>query len=324
MAAIALFAALVGYLAVVAAANNDPSAPSQVFSDIESINEESDEQILLYTYLQLMEFDATDGVAIMRIFPFPNSSWGDSGVSSFEPDRTFYIDVDSVGARPIGEDSGNCSSFNADYIYGACDYTLDVPSYQGEGVNLKAIEAYPFDRYLINLSMDAEIGEGLAYEGEKNWNDLAIRPIEYTGRIGDFRASWRLVDGYGGDEFGTVDSALSSLNQGALSVNVALSRSVSTVFIVVILMLFTIVAACMLGVMAWSVYVGHRPPTLGSLVWGAATIFTMLQSRQEVFPSSPPIGVAMDLWFFFPALFASLLSTTALFALWIRRSDWVA
>jgi hypothetical protein len=271
-----------------------------------------------------LEFEATKGVAIMRITPFPDTNWGEYRVSSFEPYRTFSLNVDALGAKPVGDDSGNCSSYDADYIYGACDYVLDVPIYRGEDVELKSIQYYPFDNYLINLSLNAEIGDGKSYSEEDAWNYLAIRPIEYTDRIGDFQAKWSLTDGYWGKEFESVDSSLVSLDQGSLSVDVALTRSVSTIFIVVVLMFFNIGAAFMLGVMAWSVFVGHRPPTLGSLVWGAATIFTMLQSRQEVFPSSPPIGVAMDLWFFFPALFASLLSTTALFALWIRRSDWVA
>jgi hypothetical protein len=327
------FVALLGYLGVVVYANDDPSAGSQVFSDIENDptqsvdgqwDRDTEGETNLYAYLQLMEFEATDGVATMRIFPFPGKSWGDAGVSSFSTERTFLLDVDSVGARPIGEDSGNCWKFDADFIYGACDYTLDVPTYRGEDVDLRTIQYYPFDKYLINLGLTAEIGEGKVYEEEQNWQSLAIRPIEYTGRIGDFHAIWRLTDGYGGREFESTDEALMSLNQGSMTVDIDLTRSISTILIVVVLMIFNIGAACMLAVMAWSVYIGHRPPTLGSLVWGAATIFTMLQSRQDIFPSSPPIGVGMDLIFFFPALFTSLLSTLFLFALWIRRSDWVA
>ena len=171
-------------------------------------------------------------------------------------------------------------------------------------------------------AMNAEIGKGTTYDDEEDWSDLAIRPIEYTGRVGDFQATWTLVD-YDQKELASTDEALSFLDWGSLNVDITLTRSLSTILIVVVLMIFNLGAALMLAVMAWSVYVGHRPPTLGSLVWGAATIFTMLQSRQDVFPSNPPIGVGMDLWFFFPALFVSLLSTSALFALWIRRSDWI-
>jgi hypothetical protein len=329
----AAFVILIGYLAVVAFANDDPSSASQVFSDIENDPNESVEgqwdrdtegETNLYTYLQLMEFDATDGVAVMRIFPFPGKTWGDAGVSSFTTNRTFLVDVDAVGSRPIGEDSGNCWKFDADFIYGACDYTLDVPTYRGEDVELRTIQFYPFDKYLVNVDLTAEIGEGKTYDDEQDWKPLPIRPIEYTGRIGDFKATWTLTDTYGGAEFTSTESAYASLDKGRLTVDVGLTRSLSTILIVVVLMLFNIGAASMLAVMAWSVYVGHRPPTLGSLVWGAATIFTMLQSRQDIFPSNPPIGVGMDLWFFFPALFISLLSTSALFALWIRRSDWMA
>ena len=327
------FVALLGYSSVVFFANDDPSTTSQVFSEIENDPNQSSSgqwdrdtegETNLYTYLQLMEFDATDGVAVMRVSPFPGTTWGTAGVSSFISERTFYLNVDSVGARPVGQDSGNCWKFEADYIYGACDYTIDVPSYQGDDIKLRTLQFYPFDKYLINLDVTAEIGDGKTYDDEKNWNSLPIRPIEYTGRVGDFHAIWKLTDGYGGKEFESTSSALAYLNEGSMTVAVDLTRNISTILIVVVLMLFNVGAACMLAVMAWSVYVGHRPPTLGSLVWGAATIFTMLQSREDIFPSNPPIGVGMDLLFFFPALFASLLSTSALFTLWIRRSDWMA
>jgi hypothetical protein len=78
------FVALLGYLGVVVYANDDPSAGSQVFSDIENDptqsvdgqwDRDTEGETNLYAYLQLMEFEATDGVATMRIFPFPGKSW---------------------------------------------------------------------------------------------------------------------------------------------------------------------------------------------------------------------------------------------------------
>jgi hypothetical protein len=301
-----------------------------VFSEIQNDPEENyygqwdrtiDNETNLYPFLQLVNFDPIEGTAAMRVFPFPGNSWGTPLWSSFTTDRTFTVSVDGVGSKPLGEDSGNCSEFEADFSYGACDYILDVPSRDDMGT--KSISYYPFDKYLIPFAMEARIGDGKTYEDEKNWNFLPIRPEEYTGRVGDFQATWNLVD-YDKKEILTTSAAYSFLNEGGLAVDVTMTRSISTIMIVVVLMIFNLGAAIMLAVMAWSVYVGHRPPTLGSLVWGAATIFTMLQSRQDIFPSDPPIGVWMDLWFFFPALFISLISTSALFALWIRRSDWMA
>ena len=324
------FIAFLLYISVGVFANDDPSAPTQVCSEIQCNPDESydgqwnrntDDETRLYAWLQLMKFDALEGVATMRIYPFPGASWGYPKWSSFTTDRTFTLDVDSVGAKPLGENSDSCWKFQADYIYGACDYILDAPTNRDDVVT-RDIQYYPFDRYVIPLAMNAEIGKGTTYDDEEDWSDLAIRPIEYTGRVGDFQATWTLVD-YDQKELASTDEALSFLDWGSLNVDITLTRSLSTILIVVVLMIFNLGAALMLAVMAWSVYVGHRPPTLGSLVWGAATIFTMLQSRQDVFPSNPPIGVGMDLWFFFPALFVSLLSTSALFALWIRRSDWI-
>jgi hypothetical protein len=322
------FILLVLYLFVVSRANNDPSAANQVFSEIENDPEQSwdgqtdrnvDDETYLYTWLQLVKFDALEGVATMRIFPFPGNSWGDAKWSSFTTDRTFFVDVDSAGGKPIGEDSGDCSEFEGGFIYGACDYILDTPDRD----HTKSIWWYPFDNYVIPLWVETEIGEGNVYDDEKNWSPLAIRPIEYTGRVGDFQAYFALVD-YDKKEIQSVNEATSFLDKGVLNLDITMTRSISTQMIVIVLLIFNLGAACMLAVMAWSVFVGHRPPTLGSLVWGAATIFTMLQSRQEIYPSNPPVGVGIDLLVFFPALFVSLFSTSALFALWIRRSDWMA
>jgi hypothetical protein len=330
VAAGSAFIVLILYMAVVFVANDDPSVPIKVFSEIQEDPEQNfygqwdrntDEEIKLYPFLQLVKFDAIEGTAAMRVFPFPGESWGRSLWSSFEPDRTFTVNVDSVGSVPLGEDSGNCSEFEAGFVYGACDYILDVPARDDMGT--KSISYYPFDKYIVPFAMEARIGDGKTYEDEKNWEYLAVRPVEYTGRVGDFQAIWTLVD-YDKKEIESTSAAYSFLDEGGLAVDVTMTRSISTKMIVVVLLIFNLGAACMLAVMAWSVFVGHRPPTLGSLVWGAATIFTMLQSRQDIFPSNPPVGVWMDLWFFFPALFVSLLSTSALFALWIRRSDWMA
>jgi hypothetical protein len=319
---------LFSYLTIVKFANGDPSVATKIFSEIENNPSESYDgqwerdttgETNLFTWFQLVQFDASEGVATLRIYPFPGETWGDAKWSSFSTERTFTLSIDSAGSNPLGQDSGNCWKFDADYIYGVCNYLIDKATTD----RTRDLTFYPFDKYLVPISAAAEIGESKTYDEEKNWEPLAIRPIEYTERVGDFQASWELVD-EDGNAFTTAESALNVLDKGEIYLDISLTRSVSTIFIVVILMIFNLVAAAMLGVMAWSVYVGHRPPALGSLVWGAATIFTMLQSRQDVFPSNPPIGVGMDLWFFFPALFVSLLSTSALFVLWIRRSDWIA
>lgn len=324
------FIILILYMAVVSRANDQPSFATQVFDEIQNDPKQNyegqwdrniDGETYLYPFFQLVKFDALEGSAAMRIFPFPGNSWGDPLWSSFTTDRTFTMNVDGVGSIPLGEDSGNCSEFEADFVYGACDYILDVPNRDEMGT--KSISYYPFDKYVIPFAMETRVGDGKTYDDEKNWEYLPIRPTEYTDRVGDFQASWTLVD-YDKKEIESTSSAYSFLNEGGIAIDITITRSISTIMIVIVLMLFNLGAACMLAVMAWSVYVGHRPPTLGSLVWGAATIFTMLQSRQDIFPSNPPIGVWMDLWFFFPALFLSLLSTSALFALWIRRSDWMA
>ena len=64
--------------------------------------------------------------------------------------------MDSAGGRPIGEDSGNCSTYQADFVYGACDYVLDAPDRQDLGT--KSISYYPFDKYVIPLGIETRIG----------------------------------------------------------------------------------------------------------------------------------------------------------------------
>jgi hypothetical protein len=64
-----------------------------------------------------------------------------------------------------------------------------------------------------------------------------------------------------------------------------------------------------------------RPPSMQVLVWAAANSLGLIQIR-DLLPGKPRIGIAFDIYVYFPALTGTLISTVALFVLWTRREDW--
>jgi hypothetical protein len=98
-------------------------------------------------------------------------------------------------------------------------------------------------------------------------------------------------------------------------------RNFAVKIIAMLVAIFCFIIALSLFYMTLQIMKRDRPPSMQVLVWAAANSLGLIQIR-DLLPGKPRIGIAFDIYVYFPALTGTLISTVALFVLWTRREDW--
>ena len=275
----------------------------------------------LDVYIALINYDDRADIATYRIDLAPSpalGSWESGGTFWFY--KSISLDFDSVDVGSVGD-------FDANKFYGSFEISvIGTNLFEGE---YSSSNYFPFEQRYSKLKVLAYKSESNKIEEAyelNNFEDLPIRVQDYTG---DYIEGYKLYYDYLDFEdseyniSNDVKLIRENLDNGIANLYLTIKRDRSTIFSVFALMTFVVGAAIALVLMTLVVWSKRRPPALASLIWGAATIFAIIETRRFI-PNTPRVGVYMDLYFFFPSILLSIFATSSLFALWIRRKDWVA
>lgn len=245
----------------------------------------------------LVSFDSVDVVdkkqAQLRIRLFPD---GDLGMSLENGGVLFsesLLSFESTGENNI--------------IYKADEWaqaqTASVPI-----KGLASLSNYPFDSYRGSWSImlqNLETGETVPL-----W--LTAAPTQVNGY------SVQLTKVPQPEDMGEIVSA-NTVGFALMKFNI--SRSMSDIFQVLLLILVLLIGAISSGFTTWAVMRRHRPPSLGMLAWLATFLFSLIQVRNQ-FPGNPPLGLLLDRIFTFPAIAMILVFILLNAWAWLRREDW--
>lgn len=271
-------------------------------------------------YVALINYDDRENVATYRIDIAPSSALGlwDSG-GQFLLNKSVRLNIDSLDVGSVGD-------FDADMFYGSIEVSvIGINLFESDLTNSNY---FPFENKFSKLTGYAFYSDSKTIEEaleEDNFQDLPVRIIDYTQDLEGYRIKYDYLTIENGEYviLDDLDQVKENLYQGSFDLLLTIKRDRATIFSVFVLMTFVVGAAIALLLMTIVVWSKRRPPALASLIWGAATIFAIIETRRFI-PNTPRVGVYMDLYLFFPSILISIFATSSLFALWIRRKDWVA
>jgi hypothetical protein len=265
-------------------------------------------------WYQFLDFDPKSGSLSVNAFIWPSSDlaqlFSSSGttrapISAFIDNlstQTSYefISGDSIGAIPIVIDGTNPLGLqHSNEFY------------------------YPFDQYsldtyakLKNGSTDSKIAINNSNTYEFFW------PSQISGYVFDVWRGATFADTY--DWFDSEAYEREKISEqrknGEISLLIKVSRS-NAVKLASILIYFGIVLSCVaLCIITVYIYRGKRPPSVTALVWAAAQILGLFQIRQ-LLPDNPRLGIALDLYLFYPGVISSLLCALILAVFWVKKDD---
>ena len=268
-------------------------------------------------YEQLIDVNPLIGEATVRVQPWPlDETYGLTFRSGWAPAKDIQITVDSIlGNSP---DHNNLYKFNKDVPSGGFDVAVDGSSNSNSNVS-----KYPFDAYSFESPIAATYTDDKGQE-----QNLPILPQDYTKKIDTFDV--KMVHTLWSDTTKSVknasdavfNQAVSEYKAGNTSSTFEVKRTNSTKLLTLIILLLMLTALVSVGVMAYMVAAGTRPPTLSALTWSAALTFSLIGLR-GLFPGQPPIGVIIDRIVYFPALLITLTSSLSILLTWVKREDYV-
>jgi len=280
-----------------------------------------DESIhFLDLYVALVQYNDRENIATYRIDVAPSSALGywDSG-GQFIFNKSVRLNIDSLEVGSIGD-------FDADMLYGS--FQVSVVGNNFFNSRLTDSNYFPFETKFSKLTINAYYSNSDTVEEaleKNNFIGLPIRVVDYTQDLEGYRIKYDFLT-FANGEAEIIDDLIpikDRLYEGSVDLLLTIKRDRATIFSVFALMTFVVGAATALLLMTIVVFSKRRPPALASLIWGAATIFAIIETRRFI-PNTPRVGVYMDLYLFFPSILISIFATSSLFALWIRRKDWVA
>lgn len=271
-------------------------------------------------YLALLRYDDRENIATYRIDILPSTAlgyWEYGG--QFGLKKTVRLNIDSLSAGDVG-----------DYDSNTIQNSFEI-SVVGNNIlesELTDSNYFPFENKFSKISMYAYYSESETIEEaveKEDFIELPLRVHDFTEDLDGYKIKYDYLkisdDGYQVTE--DLQLVKNDLSSGSANLLVTIQRDRASIFSVFVLMTFVVGAALALMLMTIVVWSKRRPPALASLIWGAATIFAIIETRRFI-PNTPRVGVFMDLYLFFPSILISIFATSSLFALWIRRKDWVA
>ena len=281
---------------------------------------DTDEIDFVDLYVSLIKYDDRENVATYRIDVAPSNALGywDSG-GQFLFNKSVRLNIDSLEIGSVGD-------FDADMLYGSFEVSVIGNNFFDS--KLTDSNYFPFEAKFSKLTVYAYYSESNTVDEaleKNNFKELPVRVIDFTQDLEGYRIKYDFMT-FENNEYVILDDleeVKEGLYQGYFDLLLTIKRDRATIFSVFVLMTFVVGAAIALLLMTIVVWSKRRPPALASLIWGAATIFAIIETRRFI-PNTPRVGVFMDLYLFFPSILISIFATSSLFALWIRRKDWVA
>lgn len=271
-------------------------------------------------YIALLRYDDRENIATYRIDILPSTAlgyWEYGG--QFGLNKTVRLNIDSLSSGDIGD-------YDSDTIQNSFEFSV-------VGNNILESELtdsnyFPFEKKFSKLSIYAYYSESETIEEaveKEDFIELPLRVYDYSEDLDGYKIQYDYLkisdEGYQLIE--DLQQVKNELSNGSANILLTIQRDRASIFSVFVLMTFVVGAALALLLMTIVVWSKRRPPALASLIWGAATIFAIIETRRFI-PNTPRVGVYMDLYIFFPSILISIFATTSLFVLWIRRKDWVA
>jgi len=209
--------------------------------------------------------------------------------------------------------------FNFDVLSGE---SLHDPSagniFGGQSVGVQLIgsqDTYPFDKYRANFFASAQ----LKSSSEATLQTPQLLASDSAKAISGFTITAEQVGFIDGER--TELSIQNDRDAGVAFIVWEIERSESTKFIALLLSSLMILGGVMGLFITFSIINQKRPPSVTILVWLAAFLFALFQVRSQ-FPGSPPVGIALDKFVFFPTVLTLVVLIVVNVLLWVWRDDW--
>lgn len=209
--------------------------------------------------------------------------------------------------------------FNFDVLEG--DSLHDPPAgniFGGQFVGVQLVgdqNFYPFDRYRANFFASVQV-KGTSESTLDAPRFFASDSGKAISGFSIFAQQVGFIDG----EI-TRESIDGDRESGVSFLIWEIERSQSTKFIALLLSSLMILGGLMGLFITLSIVRQKRPPSITILVWLAAFLFALFQIRNQ-FPGSPPVGVNLDKFVFFPTVLTLVILIVINVILWVRRDDW--
>lgn len=292
---------------------SDPIADDVRISGTVSYNEpessaESDNSINLW--FQPTGFDAETAKARFNVYPWPTADLAVSFSSSTISDTDFELFVDELHGAGSYE-------FRKNVVIGALDVEFDVLSSPPRGSRPDTF-FYPFDSYILDTYAGVS---AILLDGSRP--DRPAFDFFYDSSVSGFRLTYTRIAGW--EHYGTPAESDSELilkerRDGNVSFLARFDRTWAVRFAVLMMIALWVVNCFAVMWTTYGVLAKKRPPSIQALIWAAASVLGSLQIR-ELFPGRPPLGIAIDYFFFFPALVINMLVVIVITASWSRRTD---
>lgn len=271
----------------------------------------------LLMFIQIVNFNPTQGTAELKALPWPTGDEARRLTSSVFVDRDLEILIDRLDVREKLVISKGSQ-------IGAIPFTVDVLSLRNEG---RANDFfYPFDRYeadnyifVRQRGTDGEWEPIAAIEDFYLWSPLPGFDVTFERTI----FNWDAQDRSEMTRKFSAQAIIEERKKGDISYFASISRSKASFIITLLITVFCMTCSIALFAILTRIIQRRRPPSTQVLVWAAATTLGEIQLR-SLLPGNPRIGIAFDLLIIFPSLFLSIVVVAVTSFLWIKREDYVS
>lgn len=261
-------------------------------------------------WFQVTSFDPETSKAKFNVYPWPTSDLAVAFSSSTISGSNFELFVDELYG------AGTYQFRDGDRI-GAIPIELDVLSIPQRGSHPDTFY-YPFDSYVLDAYAGAS---NISANGERS--DRAAFDYFYETSVSGFRTTYTRIAGwshYDSSQEVNKEEILKERGEGNLSFLARFDRTWAVRFAVLMMVALWIINCISIVWTTYGVLRQSRPPSIQALIWAAASVIGSLQIR-ELFPGSPPLGIALDYFVFFPSLLINMLVVLVITASWSRRAD---
>jgi hypothetical protein len=261
-------------------------------------------------YIQTLSFDPEAKRAKVAFYPWPTEDLGVQYSSSVVGNESFRVFVD-------GQNAGT-RLFGPGEAIGSIESNLDVVSRNDPELANDGL--YPFDSYEMEGYASVEIRRS----GDATWTPIQSFDYFYNTPLPGFTITYTRLSAFN-NPVGTSGYALSpelieiERSNGQISFLAKLERSFTVQATAIFIYAFSVISAIVLALVSWRLLTLKKRPPLSVLIWAAAAVLGLLQLRSMA-PGNPRIGIAADIFFFFPSLFLILASMVAAASLWIYWS----
>ena len=265
-------------------------------------------------WYQFLDFSSKNGSLIVNTYVWPSSDLA----SLFSSSGTVKV--------PVSAFIDNVST-QSQYEYFPGE-SIGVNKIALDGTNPLALQHsnefyYPFDQYSLDSYVKLKHGSSDSRIANRNSNSYEFFwPSQVPGYVFEVWRGATFADTYDWFDIEAYneDKISEQRKNGEISLLIKVSRS-NSVKLSTILIYFGMVLSCgALCTITVYIFRGKRPSSVTALVWAAAQILGLFQLRQ-LLPDNPRLGIALDLYLFYPGVTVSLLCAVILAVFWVKNDD---